>query len=536
MKRIIFLAIISLAALSCSLNESYDGFVGRKQAYQTKQQAQAVVNRCYTYTNFITTNFGLMVEACTDLWNCSTSTVDASVNINPNNPGQGTSIWTNCYKGVMTCNEAIECIIASATIPDEDKYPLQAEARALRALYYYFLTNTFNGVPFYLYMVEDRDTQDKVQALPRTDAKIIRRTLYQDLKENALPYFTEENGLKTRPSEIKGNRAGYALSLMLMAKFAMWTEDWKDAMFALDKLESLYGELSSYPLEETSWNLKNTPESIFEIQHAWSPDGVQYSSSYGRMLLPAYSGDGVFDGIYMPELGENISSWAPLRTNDRFIKAADAKTSTAIFSNPPLIKSSIDGLLYLDCNAAETGIVRGEKLDKRILMIIGLGKLSTGETFKAIKSQGNAYAGPKFWCEGMVSSYDSNNYKILRFADAMLMMAECHAELNGNLSEATRYLNMTRTRAGLDPLPTFGDKIDFLKELRDERARELAGELHRKYDLVRWGIWYDETYSNTEYSTLKNNIRPCHKYYPIPDTECALSNYILTNDEYKAVE
>jgi hypothetical protein len=118
----------------------------------------------------------------------------------------------------------------------------------------------------------------------------------------------------------------------------------------------------------------------------------------------------------------------------------------------------------------------------------------------------------------------------------MLMMAECHAELNGNLSEATRYLNMTRTRAGLDPLPTFGDKIDFMKELRDERARELAGELHRKYDLVRWGIWYDETYSNTEYSTLKNNIRPCHKYYPIPDTECALSNYILTNDEYKAVE
>ena len=88
MKRIIILAFILSTAISCSLNESYDGFVGRKQAYDTKLQAQAVVNRCYTYTSFITTNFGLMTEACTDLWNCNTTTVDASANINPNNPGR----------------------------------------------------------------------------------------------------------------------------------------------------------------------------------------------------------------------------------------------------------------------------------------------------------------------------------------------------------------------------------------------------------------------------------------------------------------
>jgi hypothetical protein len=116
------------------------------------------------------------------------------------------------------------------------------------------------------------------------------------------------------------------------------------------------------------------------------------------------------------------------------------------------------------------------------------------------------------------------------------MMAECHAEYNNNLAEATRYLNMTRARAGLDPLPVFADRIDFTNELREERARELAGELHRKYDLVRWGIWYEQVLAHSEYSSLKNNIRPCHRYYPIPDQECALSNYILTNDEYNEVE
>lgn len=536
MRKYILLAIVSLAALSCSLQEEYDGFIGRKQAYNTKEQATAMLNRCYTYTSFITTNFGLMAEACTDIWYASTSTVDACLNINPNNPGQGTSIWNNSYKAIMCCNEAIECILASETIKEDDKNALQAEARALRALYYYFLTNTFNGVPFYLHMVADRETQDAIQLLPRTDADVIRRTLYQDLKENAVPYFTEENGLKARPSEIKGNRAGYALSLMLMAKFAMWTKDWKDALWALDKLEDLYGDLSSYPLEETVWSKKNTPESIYEIQHAWSFDGVQYSSSYGRLLLPTHNGGGVFDGVYMPEIGENLAGWTPLRTNDRFVKASASSTSSAIFSDPPLVKSDIDGLLYVDRTALKEGLIRGKKLDRRTEYVIGLGKMSTGETFDQIKKGGNGFAGPKFWCYGMVSSYDSNNYKILRYADAVLMMAECHAEYNNNLAEATRYLNMTRERAGLDPLPVFADRIDFTNELREERARELAGELHRKYDLVRWGIWYEQVLEHSEYSSLKNNIRPCHRYYPIPDQECALSNYVLTNDEYNVVE
>ena len=67
-----------------------------------------------------------------------------------------------------------------------------------------------------------------------------------------------------------------------------------------------------------------------------------------------------------------------------------------------------------------------------------------------------------------------------------------------------------------------------------ERARELGGEFQRKFDLVRWGIWYDQTYAYTNNATLKGKMRPCHRYYPIPDAQCALSGYVLTNDEYLA--
>ena len=70
--------------------------------------------------------------------------------------------------------------------------------------------------------------------------------------------------------------------------------------------------------------------------------------------------------------------------------------------------------------------------------------------------------------------------------------------------------------------------------VRCERARELGGEFQRKFDLVRWGIWYDQTYAYTNNATLKGKMRPCHRYYPIPDAQCALSGYVLTNDEYLA--
>ncbi len=533
---ILLAAILVWASFGCSLKENMSGMPDRSNSYNTPAQAQAVVNACYCYTSFMTTNFGLMVEACTDLWYCSTSTVDASLNISPTNPGQGVTIWQRCYTGIMTCNEAIECILNRSPLADEVKYPLQAEARVLRALYYYYLTNTFNGVPFYLNMVETREDQDRIQKLPRTAANEIRRALYEDLRLNAVPYFTEENGLKARPSEITGNRAGYALALMLMAKFAMWYGDYDQALTALKPLEALYGTLSeeNYPLSDTYWTTKNVPESIFEIQHAWSTTGVQYSSSYGRLTLPNYDGDGVFDGVPMPELGKRISTWASLKTTNHFMKMSANATSSSIFSNVPLKTDALTGKITIDLDAIASGTAQGSKLDRRILSTIGLGRLVTGETFKQVSEGKYGYAGPKLWCNNMTGAYDSNNYKIFRYADAVLMMAECYAMKN-NWSLALSYLNRTRLRAGLDALYGVNDRQTFMEELMNERARELAGELHRKYDLVRWGVWYEKTLAHNPYTALtRDNMREYHEYYPIPDSECALSGYILTNDAYNS--
>ena len=51
MKKYILFLTISILSVSCSLEEDMQGLATRQTAYDTKDQAQAVVNKCYTYLN-----------------------------------------------------------------------------------------------------------------------------------------------------------------------------------------------------------------------------------------------------------------------------------------------------------------------------------------------------------------------------------------------------------------------------------------------------------------------------------------------------
>ena len=520
MKKIIYILTIAVLCLpSCSLEEERTSFVNRENAYRTVTQCKAVLNSCYDpLADIVGSSYFLMTENCNDLWyGGPTSIVDSYLNISPTNPGIGSSIWDKCYFAIMCCNECVECITASA-LSEKDKMPLVAEARALRALYYYVLTCTFGDVPFYTCMVSDVEVLKQISALPRRSAKLIREELYADLKDNALPWFTEENGLKKRPSEIAGNRAGYALSLMLMAKFAIWNEDWDAALVPLELLEQLYGALTekNYPLKHTQWRYPNVSEGIYEIQHAYSVTGVKYTSGIASVSLPVYE-DGLFDGVKLDSLGTNISSGTTLRATSHFV---------SIFKPLPLKKVSDKYVLDLQALGS---------VDKRIQYMFAMGNLTTGETFEAVKGHGRPSTGPKFWCPNMISNKDSNNYPFFRYADAVLMLAEVHAfKKIPDMTKAVYYLNMTRERAGISLLDDTMDQDTFMTELINERARELGGEMHRKFDLVRWGIWYERTLQYTHNSKVKDNIMPCHEYYPIPDEQCALGGYVLTNDAYTA--
>ena len=477
-------AVLLLAA--CSLEEPRESFVSPTDFFQTRPQCVAALNGCYyPLKNIYTMLMLIATEGVTDLASIQSSQLDCQLDISPAHPRFGTTVWQYGYVGVRNACCAVDGIRRSP-LEDDVRLPLEAEGRIMRAYYYYILTCFFGDVPFYEDYIDSVEDLKRIAALPRMSAVETRDALIAELQEY-VPYLPQ-----VRTCEVEDYRAGAAMGWMLIAKMAMWNHRWETALEALGHLEDLYGDLSQYPLSDIPLRNKNTPESIFEIQHDYQVNGIDFHSNCASICMPyrRTAGTAVYDGVEIPELGDEATAWQPLRPNPYLYNILMPRSSS---------DRRKDMTLVWEWNGHEFS---------------------------------RNWLGPKFWCPGLLQSNDSNNYKIFRYADAVLMTAECHAEL-GNTAEAVRYLNRVRDRAGIEPASGTLGKVQLDLEIRKERARELFGEFQRKWDLVRWGIWYRQTYEYTAYSNLRNRMKPCHEYYPIPDVEVLASGGALDNKEYE---
>ncbi|MDQ3844813.1 MAG: RagB/SusD family nutrient uptake outer membrane protein, partial [Bacteroidota bacterium] len=84
-----------------------------------------------------------------------------------------------------------------------------------------------------------------------------------------------------------------------------------------------------------------------------------------------------------------------------------------------------------------------------------------------------------------------NNQRMIRFAEVILMLAECEAEL-GNLAQTVIYLNQIRNRPGVEmpnyPTAQFptGTKAQVIAAIMHEKMVELGDEEVRNRDILRW--------------------------------------------------
>ncbi|MCQ2135380.1 MAG: RagB/SusD family nutrient uptake outer membrane protein [Bacteroidales bacterium] len=489
-------AVMLLPFQACSLEEDTSSLSTPENFFRNGSECQSVVNSCYipiksiyTYTYF------LAVECVSDVIYCPSGTLDARLDISPAVPRFATTVWTNGYLGVQRCNFAIAGIqeaYKNGFITEEQMNEFLCEAKGLRGFFYWTLTSFFGNVPFYFDDVTDNAVVDRIAALGRMSAVETRDAVIKDLQEIA------PKAKQTRTFDNQGNRLGAAFAYMIIAKCAMWNHEWETALEALESIEAIYGDLSGYDYaENVMFRNKNTPESIFEVQHTYTQGGLTYTSNVACVCTPTRKTDNntgitTFDGVEIPELGSQCTTWAAARPNVFFCQGLQSK--------------------------------KGKDIRKDFNMAWGY----DGHEFANVSSR--PWMGPKFWCPNMQGTADGNNYKVFRYADAVLMMAECLNELDRD-EEAVNYLNKTRVRAGLGEY-TFRTHARLQDEIRSERARELFGEFQRKYDLVRWGIFYQSILDYTDYATLKDNVQPCHEYYPIPDIEVVNSKYALDNNEY----
>jgi hypothetical protein len=158
------------------------------------------------------------------------------------------------------------------------------------------------------------------------------------------------------------------------------------------------------------------------------------------------------------------------------------------------------------------------------------------------KSQQGKLTDGTSWTSGLTAT----NFKIMRFADVLLMAAEAEVEA-GSLEKARAYVNRIRTRANASHVKDgsgndaanyniktydtpWTDKAVARTAVRFERKLELGMEGHRFFDLVRWGIAdqainaflaYEKTkipagYGSATFTKGKN------EYYPIPQRQIDL--------------
>ena len=80
---------------------------------------------------------------------------------------------------------------------------------------------------------------------------------------------------------------------------------------------------------------KNTPESIFEVQHTYTQGGLVYTSNVACICTPypRSANSAIYDGVEIPELGDNMTVWSAMRPNVYFCQGLQNRRGADIRRN-----------------------------------------------------------------------------------------------------------------------------------------------------------------------------------------------------------
>lgn len=547
MKKTIAIALLIFGAMSCSLKEKITSYTEGDKYYRSVEQIKTGLNACYSPLKLIYTNMGFweMCECATDLMYLNIDNqIDAVCDIAPARPGAASLVWQRGYQGVSRTNNMIfytDRAVSEGYINENEAAPLYAEAAVLRSFYWYLLTSTFGDVPFYTERVTE-ENRTKIVKLRRMSATEIRSFCIEELRKNL-------SAMPARRTYDSGTdyRVGRALGLMLGGRLCLWNKDWDGALEFFGQLETIYGDLSQYPLSDVPFSVKYSRESIWEVPNIYEANGLQIVGTLASWTTPLRAQNIVSDefaqediisdiyyGIGIPELGSHAMTYTSVRPTpflcQNLLPYLSDDLRSGEYSNGAKTARGGSGNLawrWLGYDPDDAGRT-GEK------QVMFFGSKNADGTWARMNQSSTPWLGNKFWCPDMRSTRDANNYKIFRYAGAVLGLAEANL-MKGDVASSLHYLNMVRSRAGLSDLSLadVGGNADLLmEEIRRECAKELLGEYNRKFDLVRWGIWYERTRQYNTGSLISQNVRPCNRYWPIPADQVAASGGVLTNKEY----
>lgn len=139
----------------------------------------------------------------------------------------------------------------------------------------------------------------------------------------------------------------------------------------------------------------------------------------------------------------------------------------------------------------------------------------------------------KYQDPNSVGGNHENNIPILRYADALLIVAEAEAQQNGPTPLAYGFINQVRTRAGLPNLTAGLSKDAFIAAVLQERSWELFAEGDRWYDLTRTNTFLQVIPKAVNDVYPVRNPQAKHRYFPIPQDEINANTQVQQNPDWQ---
>ncbi|WP_108809219.1 RagB/SusD family nutrient uptake outer membrane protein [Aquimarina spinulae] len=397
------------------------------------------------------------------------------------------NIWQSSYAGIGRANQIIQRIPEMEALSQENKNTIVAEAKFLRALYYFWLVTGFENVP----LVTTYETElDRLFVSQVTPDKIWEQ-IEKDLAE------AEPNLLTEHSSEWKG-RATQGAAKALLGKAYLFQEKWSQAEVKLGEVTDMgYSLLTNYA-DNFNGAAENGNESIFEIQFS----GDRANGNDERQVFNFQVSPYAFGG------------WELFYPSDWLVE----EMKTDLTTGGEISERVYESIFFDDPNSE----MYSRDADAVIAYSAVSGDLNHPKYFK------------KYAFNQDVSFYNGTNIALIRYADVLLMYAEALNE-NGKTDQAIVEINKVRERGKAAPLGTMTQS-----QLRDqirhhERPVELAMEFGiRWFDLYRWQR--GSTATESIKTTLENHNKPFaenfqdkHILYPIPLQEININTNLKPN-------
>ncbi|HMJ67908.1 MAG TPA: RagB/SusD family nutrient uptake outer membrane protein [Cyclobacteriaceae bacterium] len=543
---VIAIALVAFSVTSCDkyLDEKLVSDVAPTSYYSNAAGIEDAVEATYSFMKYIWTNersFSMTT------FGTDTHTNGADGGYKAFNYYDGTlasnvdilqQIWDNLYRGINQANAVIERAPLVTDMPAATITIRQAEARFLRALYYFYLVRTWGAVPLHLEEV----TEALVKDSPSTEVAIYD-AIVADLE------FAIANLPATAPAQY--GRAwkapaefllGQALATRSYRSYAK-TDDVSRAEGLFTSVITNYGFALEPGLDKlfNQDNQKNK-EVVFAIQYSTDailngPEGnrghlyflFEYDTQPGmirdiangrpfkrfrptKYLLDLYAAnrpndlryEQTYKHIWISNNAGTIPAWTAA---DVTAGAKNANGTAAVAGQKKYAVG--DTCMYIPGPGNEAKWTAAQKAKTRYRI------WTTSDFNEKIFPTLNKHIDPKRptiqWEPG------SRDMFLMRLADAYLLRAEMRLK-QGNIPGTTADVNVLRTRSARPGRVAENQVTDAqmtLDFLLDERAMEFDGEQFRWFDLTRTNKLVQRAKLNPQVTGIKDH----HVRRPIPQSQ-----------------